>query len=109
MNEKSRFAVIKTGGKQYRVSAGDKVLVEKFPGSPGDGVVLNEVLLVGEPDGSTIVGTPLVKGASVQTRIIAQRKDRKVMSFKKNLKKGYKRKIGHRQHKVELIVESINL
>jgi large subunit ribosomal protein L21 len=90
------YAVIKTGGKQYRVAAGDKLRVEKLPGSVGDTVTFGEVLLVGTGDGVK-VGAPLVSGAKVEAKITAQDRAKKIIIFKFRRRKNYHRKQGHRQ------------
>jgi large subunit ribosomal protein L21 len=90
------YAVIRTGGKQYRVSAGDTVRVEKLPGDRGGKVVFDQVLLVGE-EASTKVGEPLVKGAKVEGEIIEQGRGEKLIVFKFRRRKRYRRKAGHRQ------------
>ena len=86
------FAIIKTGGKQFRVQKDDVLAVDKLEGKAGDKVTIEEVLMV---DGN--VGTPTVKGASVVTEIVRQVRDEKVLVFKKKRRHGYKRKNGHRQ------------
>ncbi len=90
------YAVIKTGGKQYRVAQGDRLRVEKLAGNVGDTVTLGEVLLVGEGDGVK-VGAPLVGGAKVEAKIVAQDRSPKVIIFKFRRRKNYRRKTGHRQ------------
>ena len=94
-----RYAVIKTGGKQYRVAQGDKLRVEKLPGNVGDAVSLGEVLLVGSlGSGEGIkIGKPLVGGAKVEAKIIAQDRGEKIIIFKFRRRKNYRRKTGHRQ------------
>jgi large subunit ribosomal protein L21 len=91
------FAVIKTGGKQYRVAAKDLIQVEKLDGGAGDGIAFGEVLMVGGETDLT-VGTPLVAGASVAAEIVEQRRGKKVIAFKKRRRQNSKRKRGHRQH-----------
>ncbi len=86
------YAVIKTGGKQYKVAAGDVVKIEKIAGEEGKEVIFNEVLALGET-----VGTPLVSGASVKATVLKQAKDAKVIIFKKKRRQNYRRKNGHRQ------------
>ena len=86
------FAVVRTGGKQYRVAAGDKIVVEKLAGEAGDTVTLGDVLLAGE--GAELRGTD---GLSVTAEIIAQAKGEKVIVFKKRRRHNYRRKRGHRQ------------
>ncbi|MFQ5477014.1 MAG: 50S ribosomal protein L21 [Candidatus Binatia bacterium] len=90
------FAVIRTGGKQYRVSSGSVLTVEKLEGDVGDGVAFDEVLL--SSDGSQVrVGTPLVEGASVNGVIVRQDRDPHILVFKKKKRKNYRRRQGHRQ------------
>ena len=86
------YAVIKTGGKQYKVATGDVVKIEKIAGEEGKEVVFNEVLALDET-----VGTPLVSGASVKALVVKQAKDAKVIIFKKKRRHNYRRKNGHRQ------------
>jgi large subunit ribosomal protein L21 len=89
------FAVIKTGGKQYRVAADDKIKIEKVAGEPGDIIELGEVLVVGG-DNLTL-GNPTVAGATVAAEIVAQGRNDKVIAFKKRRRKNSRRKRGHRQ------------
>lgn len=91
------FAVIKTGGKQYRVSADDVIQVEKLPAEAGSEVSFAEVLMIGDGDTAT-VGTPLVAGASVSGEVVEQTRGDKIRVFKKKRRKGYRRTAGHRQH-----------
>jgi large subunit ribosomal protein L21 len=100
------YAVIKTGGKQYRVAQGDKLRVEKLPGNVGDTVTLGEVLLVGAGDGVK-VGTPVVGGARVEAKIVAQDRGPKITIFKFRRRKNYRRKTGHRQPFTALEITSI--
>ena len=86
------FAIIKTGGKQYRVKKDDVLLIEKIEGKDGAKITFDEVLAVGDQ-----VGTPTVKGASVAAEIVKQARGEKVIVFKKIRRHGYKRKNGHRQ------------
>lgn len=90
------FAVIKTGGKQYRVTADDILKLEKVDGAAGDIVQFNEILMVGEGDNVT-VGAPLVDGASVAAEVVDQGRGRKVIAFKKRRRQNSRRKKGHRQ------------
>jgi large subunit ribosomal protein L21 len=90
------YAVIKTGGKQYRVAAGDKLKIEKLPGNVGDAVTFGDVLLVGTGE-NVKVGAPLVAGAKVEGKITAQDRAKKVIIFKFRRRKNYHRKAGHRQ------------
>ena len=89
------YAVIKTGGKQYRVAQGDKVRVEKLPGAVGDTVTFGEVLLLGGE--AVTIGTPLIGGAKVLAKITAQDRAKKIIVFKFRRRKNYRRKAGHRQ------------
>jgi large subunit ribosomal protein L21 len=101
------YAVIKTGGKQYRVEPGQKLRVEKLTGNPGDKVEFGEVLLVGGGD-SPKIGQPLVKGAKVSAEILAQDRAKKIIVFKLRRRKNYRRKQGHRQPYTELKITGIN-
>jgi large subunit ribosomal protein L21 len=96
------FAIIKTGGKQYRVAKGDKIVVEKLAGDGKGKVSFGEVLMVGDGDKVT-VGAPLVSGASVSGQVLETRKGEKVMVFKKRRRSTYRRRRGHRQ--LESVVE----
>jgi large subunit ribosomal protein L21 len=89
------FAVIKTGGKQYRVAADDKLKVEKIDGEPGQIIQFGEVLVVGGD--AVTLGTPTVAGASVAAAVIEQSRHPKVIAFKKRRRKNSRRKRGHRQ------------
>jgi len=100
------YAVIKTGGKQYRVKAGDLLVVEKLAGEPGADVAFGEVLMLGDGDAVTI-GAPLVDGATVNATLIETRKGDKVKIFKKIRRQGYRRTKGHRQHESVLRVTSV--
>lgn len=100
------FAVIKTGGKQYRVQAGDVLVVEKLDGEAGAAVAFNEVLMVGE-GADVVVGAPLVEGAVVNATLIETRKGEKVKIFKKIRRQGYRRTRGHRQLESVLRVTSV--
>ncbi len=100
------YAVIKTGGKQYRVAQGDRLRVEKLPGNVGDSITLGEVLLVGEGDGVK-VGSPTVGGAKVQAKIVAQDRGEKITIFKFRRRKNYRRKTGHRQPFTALEITSV--
>jgi large subunit ribosomal protein L21 len=90
------YAIIRTGGKQYRVEPGDVIWVESLAGDVGSDVTFAEVLLHGEGDQVTI-GAPLVDGAAVSGRIIGQEKTRKILVYKKKRRKNYRRRHGHRQ------------
>ncbi|MEM9670846.1 MAG: 50S ribosomal protein L21 [Pseudomonadota bacterium] len=100
------FAVIKTGGKQYKVAENDEIIVEKLEGEAGDSVTFDEVLILGT-DGGTTVGAPLVSGASVVGEVSEQRKADKVITVKKRQRSTYRRKIGHRQLQTVVKITSI--
>lgn len=100
------FAVIKTGGKQYKVATNDIILVEKLEAEEGASISLNDVLMIGE-GGNITVGAPVVKGASVTAKVVEQRKGDKVIIFKKNRRHNYRRKRGHRQFVTVLKIEGI--
>ncbi|NPB10043.1 MAG: 50S ribosomal protein L21 [Thermodesulfobacteria bacterium] len=100
------YAVIKTGGKQYKVSPGDVIRVEKIPGDPGQEIELSEVLLVGEGN-EVKIGQPLVEGAKVIATIVEQGRSRKIIVFKKKRRKNYRRKRGHRQYYTDLQIKEI--
>ena len=102
------FAVVKTGGKQYRVTPGDVVVVEKLLGDPGDKVKLDHVLMVGEDGQSPEIGSPLVENNAVNCIILEQSRSAKILVFKKKRRKGYKRTKGHRQNQTVLRVLDIN-
>lgn len=101
------YAVIKTGGKQYRVAAGDKLKVEKLPGDVGSEVLLDQVLMVGE--GAAVkVGAPLVAGAAVKATVVGHGKGDKVTIFKLRRRKHYKKSQGHRQQYTEIEITGIS-
>jgi large subunit ribosomal protein L21 len=102
------YAVIKTGGKQHRVSEGQIVTVEKLAGGKGDVVTFDEVLLVAK-DEDIKVGTPLVKGAKVTGEIVEQSKGDKIMVFRMKRRKGYHKKTGHRQMQTSLKIKEISI
>ena len=99
------YAVIKTGGKQYKVSEGDLLKVEKIDGAVGETVEIDQVLMVGGVE--VKLGTPLVPGAKVKAQIVAQEKDKKILVFKSKRRKGYRKKFGHRQPITRLKVAAI--
>ena len=102
------YAVIKTGGKQYRVEKGENILVEKIEVKAGDTVELDKVLMVGKKDDVTI-GRPTVDGAKVLAEVVKQKRGPKIIVFKKRSKKHYKRTQGHRQSLTELKITDIKL
>ena len=100
------YAVIKTGGKQYRVCAGQKLKVEQIPADVGAEVTLDKVLMVGEGE-SVKVGAPLVAGASVKCTVVSHGRHDKVKIFKMRRRKHYQKRQGHRQNYTELRIDSI--
>ena len=100
------YAVIKTGGKQYRVSPGDVLQVEKLDGEPGAQLQFTEVLMTAQ-DGAVQVGSPTVVGAVVVAEVIKQGRAKKILVFKKKRRKGYRRRQGHRQYPTTLRVTGI--
>ena len=100
------YAVVETGGKQYRVAVGDRIAVERLEAEPGTEVTLDRVLLV-EQDGDVKIGTPVVDGARVIANVDAQSKGKKLIVFKMRPKKRYRRKTGHRQLITNLTIKDI--
>ena len=92
------FAVVKTGGKQYKVKENDIILVEKLENKKGDSINLNQILLLSNDEKKIQIGTPLLKGVSVKAKVLEQKKQKKVLVFKKKRIKNYKKKTGHRQN-----------
>jgi large subunit ribosomal protein L21 len=102
------YAVIKTGGKQYKVAAGEKIKVEQMVAEPGQEIVIEQVLAVG--NGADLqVGTPWVAGANVKATVVAHGKHDKVRIFKLRRRKHYQKHGGHRQHYTELQIASVNV
>jgi large subunit ribosomal protein L21 len=99
------FAVIQTGGKQYRVAPGDTLRVEKLAGDKGSKITLDQVLMVGGD--SPRIGTPLVSGVKVTAEVVAQDRAKKIIVFKFRRRKNYRRKNGHRQPFTELRITGI--
>jgi large subunit ribosomal protein L21 len=100
------YAVIRTGGKQYRVAPGEVVRIERLPGDVGSAIEFTEVLITAD-DGGIRVGRPLVDGVRVRGEIIAQTRDRKVLVYKKKRRKNYRRHHGHRQYLTSVRVTEI--
>jgi large subunit ribosomal protein L21 len=101
------YAVLKTGGKQYRASQGDRLRVERLTAEVGDEVEFDQILLVGE--GADVkVGSPLVKGGKVAAKVTAQGRSKKIEIVKFRRRKHYKRQAGHRQHYTEVEITSIS-
>jgi large subunit ribosomal protein L21 len=103
---KTPYAVIETGGKQYRVSEGDKITVERLGGDAGSEITIDRVLMVGG-GGATKIGTPVVDGASVTATIDEHKRGEKIVVFKYKAKKRYRRKTGHRQELTRLTITGI--
>ena len=100
------YAVIKTGGKQYRVQAGEKIKIEQIPADVGSQIVLDEVLMVGTGETVTI-GKPLVAGAQVSATVVSQGRADKVRIFKMRRRKHYQKRQGHRQNYTEIQIGAI--
>jgi large subunit ribosomal protein L21 len=101
------YAVIKTGGKQYRVSAGEKVRIETIEAEVGAEVVLDQVLMVGDGD-KVSVGKPLIAGAAVKATVVSHGRGEKVRIFKHRRRKHYKKQAGHRQNYTEIQISGIS-
>jgi large subunit ribosomal protein L21 len=100
------YAVIKTGGKQYKVAPGEKLKVEQIPADVGAEVVIDQVLMVGDGD-NVRLGQPIVAGATVKATVVAQGRHDKVTIFKMRRRKHYRKHQGHRQNYTELKIDSI--
>ncbi|MBP3359290.1 MAG: 50S ribosomal protein L21 [Clostridia bacterium] len=101
------YAVIVTGGKQYKVSEGDTLFVEKLGTEEGESVTFDKVLIVGDGEKVT-VGTPVVEGATVEAKVLKNGKSKKIYVFKMKRKKNYRRKKGHRQPFTKIEITKIN-
>lgn len=104
----TRFAVIKTGGKQYLVTSGQRLKIEKIDAHEGDNFVFEEVLLAAD-DKKMEIGTPLVNGAKVEAKILKQGRARKIIVFKYHNKTRYRKKQGHRQRFTEVEIKNIQI
>jgi large subunit ribosomal protein L21 len=100
------YAVIKTGGKQYRVVAGEKIKVEQIPADVGAEITLDQVLMVGEGE-SVNIGTPLIAGAKVTAKVVAHGRGPKIKIFKMRRRKHYQKHQGHRQNYTEIEISGI--
>ncbi len=100
------YAIIETGGKQYRVSVGDRISVERLPAEAGSEITIDRVLLLGG-DGATRVGTPVVPGAAVTAAVDEHYRGEKIIVFKYKAKKRYRRRTGHRQNLTHLTITGI--
>ena len=101
------YAVIKTGGKQYRVAAGEKIKVEQIPADVGSEITIDQVFMVGEGD-AVKIGTPVVAGASVKAIVVSHGRHDKIKIFKMRRRKHYQKHQGHRQNYTELRIEAIS-
>ncbi|CUN73715.1 MULTISPECIES: 50S ribosomal protein L21 [Mitsuokella] len=100
------YAIIKTGGKQYKVAEGDVIMVEKLAAGEGEAVVFDQVLTVVN-DADVKIGTPVVEGAKVTGKVEAQGKDKKILVFKYKAKSNYRKRQGHRQPFTKVVIEKI--
>ncbi|MCI6612039.1 50S ribosomal protein L21 [Mitsuokella jalaludinii] len=100
------YAIIKTGGKQYKVAEGDVIMVEKLAVGEGEAVVFDQVLTVVN-DADVKIGTPVVEGAKVTGKVEAQGKDKKILVFKYKAKSNYRKRQGHRQPFTKVVIEKI--
>jgi large subunit ribosomal protein L21 len=103
------YAVIGTGGKQYRVAPGEVIQIEKIPGEVGDEVTLEQVLLVAPDEGDVLIGKPVVEGASVKGKIVDDRRGRKIVVQKFKRRKRHRVRTGHRQDYLQVRIDSIEL
>lgn len=101
------YAIIETGGKQYRVQEGDVVFIEKLAAEEGSAVTFDKVLVVSN-EGTVNIGSPVVEGASVSAKVLNHGKDKKIIVFKYKPKKGYRKRQGHRQPFTKVQIEKIN-
>lgn len=102
------YAIVETCGRQYKVTEGDVLFVEKLPYDEGSEVVFDKILAVSGEKG-LVAGAPVVDGASVKAKVLSHGKDSKIIVFKFKAKKGYRRKRGHRQPHTKIQIESINM
>ena len=100
------YAVVQTGGKQYKVKAGDTLRVEKISGEIGNPIMFDKVIMFSDGD-KTVIGTPMVKNAVVKGHIVEQDKSKKTIVFKYKRRKGYRRKLGHRQPYTAVQIDQI--
>ena len=100
------YAVIKTGGKQYRVAAGEKIKVEQIPADVGAEITLDQILMVGEGE-SVRIGTPMITGATVTAKVVAHGRGPKIKIFKMRRRKHYQKHQGHRQNFTEIEISGI--
>lgn len=101
------YALIQTGGKQYKVSEGTIVKIEKVDGEAGGNIVLDQVLMINDENGGIKIGSPLLENATVTGKILEQGRDKKIIVYKYKKRKNYRRKKGHRQPFTRLLIEKI--
>ncbi len=101
------YALIQTGGKQYKVSEGTIVKIEKVDGEAGGNIVLDQVLMINDENGGIKIGSPLLENATVTAKILEQGRDKKIIVYKYKKRKNYRRKKGHRQPFTRLLIEKI--
>jgi large subunit ribosomal protein L21 len=101
------YAVIKTGGKQYKVAVGDKLKIELMPAEIGSKVTLSEVLLIADGE-NVVIGTPIIASASVAATVVQQGRHKKIRIFKMQRRKHYQKHQGHRQYYTEVQIDAIN-
>ncbi len=101
------YALIQTGGKQYKVSEGEILKVEKLEGEAGGSIVLDQVMMINDENGSIKIGNPLLDNARVTAKILDQGKNKKIIVYKYKKRKNYRRKQGHRQPYTRLLIEKI--
>ena len=102
------YAVIKTGGKQYRVAAGEKIKVEQIPADVGAEITLNQILMLGEGE-NVKIGAPFLAGVAVKATVLSQGRHDKIKIFKMRRRKHYQKHQGHRQNYTELRIDTINV
>lgn len=103
------YAVIKTGGKQYRVEPGQVLVIEKLAGDPGDELAFDNLLMVVGDEGEPLIGTPYVSGAKAYGTVLSQERGKKILVFKYKPKSNYRRRQGHRQSHTRVRIERIEL
>lgn len=101
------YAILRTGGRQYRVEPGQELDVERLPYAEGETVELTDVLLVAPDDGELVIGQPVVEGATVKATVVKQGRDRKILVWKYKPKERYRRRRGHRQYFTRLRIDEI--
>ena len=102
------YAIMATGGKQYKVKVDDVIEIERLQGEAGDKITFDEVLAVGEEGGELKVGTPQLENAAVEAEVVDQLRGPKLIAFKMKRRKGYRRKVGHRQELTSIKISAIN-